>query len=283
MAGQIVGEDPSDVWQSEDGAQWKLINPEAAFPPRADHAATVHNDLMWLVGGRNGKLYINDTLYNDVWYSNNGKDWLSATKAAPFSPRSSHTLTTFKGRMYLIGGQNTLVGNDLNSDVWVSGDGENWSLTTANAPFKERTNHTALVHDNKLWVIGGYGQDHDSSDLDFRNDVWYTTNGSTWVQAISNADFSPRSGHTSISYGGYIWVVGGYAGDGKYLNDIWRSSDGITWAKVQGDKNFGTRSDHSSVVFNKRFWVLGGYPIISYPTKTGFYIEGSYSDVWSLE
>lgn len=288
MAGQVSGSTfvnggtPSDVWQSENGTSWNLVNPKAEFPPRADHAATVHDDRMWLVGGRHGNVAIGDTLYNDVWFSKNGKEWLSATNKAAFSPRSSHTLTTFKGRMWLIGGQNTLQGNDLNKDVWVSGDGKNWSLATANAPFGERTNHSAVVHDNKLWVIGGYGQGPDSSNSDYRNDVWYTADGFTWVQATSKANFSPRSSHTSVSYNGYLWVIGGHVGQAKYSNEIWRSSDGVFWTKVKEVKGFNPRSEHTSVAFNKGFWALGGNPLITYPTKNGVFSQGNYSDVWAF-
>lgn len=288
MAGQVSsgnsnnGFKPSDVWKSEDGTSWKLVNSKADFPPRSDHAATVYDDRMWLVGGADGLLYINDTLYNDVWHSKNGKDWLPTTKKAAFTPRSGHTLNTFKNRMWLIGGKNTTDGVELNRDVWVSGDGEIWSLATANAPFGERTNHSAVVHDNKLWVIGGYGKDQDSSNSDFKNDVWYTANGFTWVQATSNANFSPRSRLTSVSYDGYLWVIGGQVGQGKYLNDIWRSSDGIFWTKVKEIEGFGKRSEHTSVVFDKRFWAMGGHPLISYPTKDGVFTQGRYSDVWAF-
>ncbi len=288
IAGQVVGSNtvngdtPNDVWATENGTSWKLVQPSAAFNPRADHATTVHNGFMWLVAGRHGKLTINDTLYNDVWYSKNGKDWLSATKKANFTPRSSHTLSTFKGRMWLIGGQNTFQGNELNKDVWVSGDGKNWSLATANAPFGEVANHTTVVHDNKLWVIGGYGEDQKSSNYNFRNDVWYTIDGFTWTQATPQADFSPRSGHTAISYDNYLWVIGGKVGQGKYSNDIWRSSDGVDWVKVKKANDFGSRSDHTSVVFNKQFWAIAGQPLISYPTKNGVFTQGNYSDIWAF-
>ncbi len=280
MAGQKLGPDPNDVWQSEDGKEWKLVNPDAAFSARADHAATVHDGKMWLAGGRNGNL-LDFQIFNDVWYSKDGISWEAATKEAAFPPRNRHTLTTFKDRMWVIGGAGSLTGDqDLKADVWVSGDGSNWASFLQNAPFGKRADHTALVHDDKLWVIGGYVNGKPGNG--FQNDVWYTEDGISWILATPNADFTPRAGHTAVSYNGYMWVIAGYAGNAKFLNDIWRSNDGISWEKVSVDAGFTTRADHTSVVFDNRFWAITGYPLISYPTKTGVYTEGRHSDVWSF-
>ncbi len=280
MAGQKLGPDPNDVWQSENGKEWKLVNPNAAFSPRSDHAATVHDEKMWIVGGRYGNLSNFET-FNDVWFSKDGENWEPATKEAAFSKRSRHTLTTFKGRMWVIGGAGSLIGDqDYKADVWVSGDGENWVPFLQNAPFGKRADHTALVYDDKLWVIGGYVKGKLGEG--FRNDVWYTEDGINWILATPNAKFPPRSSHTTVSYDGYMWVIAGYTGNAKFLNDIWRSSDGVTWDKVSVDSDFKTRAEHTSVVFDNRFWAITGYPLISYPTKTGVYTEGRYSDVWSF-
>lgn len=280
IAGDIIGPNPNDVWQSKDGQEWKLVNPNAAFSSRSDHAITAHDGKMWVTGGRNGTL-LDFEIFNDVWSSKDGQTWEAATTEAAFPPRSRHTLTTFNGRMWVIGGAGSLTGNqDFKADVWASGDGSNWTSFLQNAPFGKRADHTALVYDHKLWVIGGYVKDELGGD--FKNDVWYTEDGSSWILATPNADFTPRSSHTSVTYNGYMWVIAGYAGNAKFLNDIWRSKDGITWKKVKTSNDFRSRAEHTSVVFNKRFWALSGYPLISNPTKTGIYTSGYYSDVWSF-
>ncbi len=280
ISGQIIGPKPNDVWQSEDGKNWKLVNPNTQFSARSDHAATAYEGKMWLSGGRNGTP-ADFEIFNDVWYSKDGETWEAATKEAAFPPRSRHTLTTFKGRMWVIGGAGSLIGDqDFKADVWASGDGSNWASFLQNAPFGKRADHTALVHDNKLWVIGGYTKGELGDG--FKNDVWYTEDGSNWILATPNAEFTPRLGHTAVSYNGYMWVIAGYAGNAKFLNDIWRSKDGISWKKVKVSNDFKSRAEHTSVVFDDRFWAIAGYPIISFPTKTGIYTEGYYSDVWAF-
>jgi len=86
---------------------------------------------------------------------------------------------------------------------------------TANADFSGRPEHTSVVFNNKMWVIGGI----DGGNR--LNDVWQSSDGITWSQATDNAPFIRRSGHTSIVLDDKIWVVGGYDGGVTHLNDVW--------------------------------------------------------------
>jgi hypothetical protein len=47
---------------------------------------------------------------------------------------------------------------------------QNWLQTTPAAPFSARSDHTTVVFDNKIWVIGG----RDGGGV--KNDVWYSDN-----------------------------------------------------------------------------------------------------------
>ncbi|KAK3575720.1 hypothetical protein CHS0354_030052 [Potamilus streckersoni] len=42
------------------------------------------------------------------------------------------------------------------NDVWKSSDGITWTLVNASAGFSARYQHTAVVYDSAMWVIGGY-------------------------------------------------------------------------------------------------------------------------------
>lgn len=40
--------------------------------------------------------------------------------------------------------------------VWWSTDGLEWYASTLTAPWANRMLHAGLVHDGRLWVVGGY-------------------------------------------------------------------------------------------------------------------------------
>jgi hypothetical protein len=80
------------------------------------------------------------------------------------------------------------------NDVWYSSDGANWIQATNSAGWSSRDGHTSVVHDNKMWVIGG----------DYLNDVWYSGmplqipegTQSWWVTAFDRAGNFRRSTET---------------------------------------------------------------------------------------
>ncbi|MDO6472334.1 kelch repeat-containing protein [Maribacter sp. 1_MG-2023] len=121
---------------------------------------------------------------------------------------------------------------------------------TENAAFSERTDHTSVVFDNKIWVIGGY------DGFSYLNDIWQSSDGETWTQITAEAPFHRRSGHTSVVFNNEIYVIGGFTGV-DFLRDIWKSSDGETWAKITGASPFPQNGLHSAVVFKDKLWVIG--------------------------
>ena len=131
-----------------------------------------------------------------------------------------------------------------------------------------RNNHSSVVFDGKLWVIGG---DDGTDRLD---DVWSSSDGVTWEETSSSAAWSARRGHSSVVFDDKLWVIGGNAGSGNYFDDVWSSEDGVTWEEAEkpvGESRWSARQYHSSVVFDGKMWVIGG-------------TDGSRrKDVWSSE
>jgi len=93
------------------------------------------------------------------------------------------------------------------------------------------------------------------------NDVWYSTNGTTWTQATAHAAWSPRRSHTSVVYDGKMWVIGGTDGQGHAFDDVWYSRNGTSWslATARGPWTSGVLN-HASVVFDEKMWVVAGSP-----------------------
>ncbi len=135
-----------------------------------------------------------------------------------------------------------------------------WIQATDSAGWSARSNHSSVVFDNKIWVIGGY------DPTGFKRDVWFSTDGVTWTQATNSAGWSPRHKHSSVVFDNKIWVIGGYGiGSPYYKNDVWYSTDGVNWIQVTDSAGWSKRNDHSSVVFDNKIWVLGGYGSVGQP------------------
>ena len=131
--------------------------------------------------------------------------------------RMGHTATLWKGEKVLIfGGENEhraylsdLIIFDLNSAYWHQPD-------LNGTPPRGRARHSAVIHDDKLFIIGGLTGPENSTVL---NDMCYldlkTWNWSrTWR-------FVPRFDHISWIWGGRLWVFGGLGEGMERANDIW--------------------------------------------------------------
>ncbi|REJ89153.1 MAG: galactose oxidase [Planctomycetota bacterium] len=145
----------NDVWCSADGEHWEQVTESADWSPRAYHQAVVLNDRIYVMGGGN---YVPEyQAYNDVWSSADGKTWRQETDAAPWHARLWFSATTYRDRMWVVGGWS----NDPSTnwgDVWYSADGKEWKQLESETTWKERHEHSVFVFQDKLWVAGGHAQ-----------------------------------------------------------------------------------------------------------------------------
>jgi hypothetical protein len=192
-----------------------------------------------------------------------------ATSTAEFGQRYSHTSVVFNNKMWVISGYIwTGNGGEMPSYVWYSEDGISWLPAAQQPASLWMYQHTSLVFDSKMWIIGG------SDGSRCLNEVWFSSDGITWTRAISTAQFPPRVCHTSVVFNNRMWVIGGY--DNAYVsNDVWYSTDGITWIQATDNAGFSPRCGHSSVVFDNKMWVIGGDNMFF----NNLY-NTSYNDVW---
>jgi hypothetical protein len=92
--------------------------------------------------------------------------------------------------------------------------------------------------------LGGY-----DDNLDYKNDVWKSSDGVTWIKVVDNPPWTPRRAHQVISHGGYLWVLGG-DGTGGMTSDVWRSSDGDNWIEVTPKAKWAARFDHNTISYD---------------------------------
>ena len=102
-----------------------------------------------------------------------------------------------------------------------------------------------------MFVMGGYDG---SSRL---NDVWSSSDGSTWNLLTGTAGWSARNAHTSVVYDNQMFVMGGYDRSTR-LNDVW---------------SMGLVSDSTSIVTSESsvetkaigaVWIVGHLAVLGY-------------------
>ena len=197
-------------------------------------------------------------------------------EAAPFLRVDGHQLAVFKDKMWLLGGwlgrfdhdKASFVqgGNYWTSQVWYTSDGKNWE-SGGDAPWAGRHGFGCVVHDDKLWVIGG----------DQHTDVWNTQDGIHWNKVMEKVPWGERYFPYIVSFKGKIWVMGGiritFPGSemrDKY-NDIWSSTDGIHWEREVEFVKWAPRGlITGTAVLNDALYIYGGCILYSY----------AYNDVW---
>lgn len=250
---------PRDVWASEDGGNWTMIQSAAPWIHSDLPMNLTFADKMWIMGGWfNGRLP-GHSAGNQVWCSDNGREWTLATDRAAWSPRCAGVVVEFRGRMWLMGGtENYYFGDDqsLKNDVWSSAKGHTWKLESAQAAWKPRAYHQAVVLGNRIFLMGGgnYVPNHVA-----RNDVWSSVDGVQWSLETESAPWAPRLWFSAVTYRDRIWVLGGWSKEHGNFGDVWHSRDGRHWQRFQTATCWKPRHEHSALVFRDKLWVAGGH------------------------
>ena len=212
-----------------------------------------------------------------------------ATNSAEFGRRGAHSSVVFNDKVWVISGrvfdaEDNYLGEP--NDVWNSDDGVNWTLVTSNANFPGRSRHSSVVFDNKIWILGGFGETgkltdiwnsedgmnwtlvSDNNVLDFDDDivmvfdnklwriddsVWFSEDGVVWSLAYNNS----RIEGSLVSYQDKILVV-----DLKD-SEVHISEDGFNWETLENNLNT-LLTDVSSIdedinVFDNKMWSLGSF------------------------
>jgi hypothetical protein len=207
--GRLPGHGASgEVWSSTDGVNWTMVTKKAGWSPRIAAGVVAFKGRMWILGGTEDYYFGDDTsLKNDVWSSADGKEWKRETANAPWSPRAYHAAVVHDGKLWVIGGGNYVPKYHASNDVWSSPDGVNWQQVTDRAPWDPRIWFSAVVHRDRMWVLGGW------SNNPARNwgDVWHSRDGRRWTQLRSNVVWKERHEHSAYVFRDKIWVAGGHA------------------------------------------------------------------------
>ena len=290
------------------GARWSQIdarpNDEATLDApwlgRGSFSTVVHNGKMYLmggvaeIGGESGEL-------KDVWTSTDGTIWAElnrqeeTTGAGLWSARASFGLFSLNGNMFLIGGAHFIMEADgtrgLNflNDVWASSDGMIWRKQDAGemegaAPWSARGSFATVMHQNRVFIMGGLVELTATGGGTAVNDVWSSGNGQNW-EKVGDASWSARMASAVVSHKDKLFLFGGKSFTNPNLRDVWSSEDGRTWTQVDANggaegKNapWGGRSSHVAFSDGERMYVAGGTAVEGTGANTKI---SSFNDVWA--
>lgn len=112
-----------------------------------------------------------------------------------------------------------------------------------------RAFHRMIVHENRLYVTGGYDG---TSAL---NDCWVYDG--KWTRVATDIG-GARYGHVMWSFNGRLYISGGTDGT-TIFDDVWTSAEGSHWDRVLDDNNTLSRSFAAGCVYDNKMYLTGGY------------------------
>lgn len=262
--------------------EWQLVTLKAAFAPRDGAGALTFAGKMWLLGGWNPaaaqREFFPRVCNNEVWSSADGATW-TLVRANTFKDRSfdasadwegRHTAgyAVFRERLWIIGGDCNQ--GHYQNDVWSSTNGAAWTHVNQGraVPWGPRALHYTVVHDDRMWVIGGQTMPgFAKADEVFYRDLWTTADGVSWTKIEPQSPCWSARGMIggSAVMGGRIWILGGGTYDTpqtparKFHNDVWSSADGVRWTQHTAAAPWPPRQYHDVAAWDGRLWVLEGY------------------------
>ncbi len=212
----VQGDYQMDVWNSTDGAHWSRVSAAASYAPRVLHSTLSFGGSLLTIGGQNW----DGRFFNDTWASTDGVAWQERTSATPrFSGRGVVCGSAVLGdRVWMVGGgryDTVTTPWEGFGDVWSSPDGATWEkIGDDAAPWSPRTYHDVVVHDGRIFVIGGYAPDMGNLD-----DIWYSDDGENWY-LLPAAGFPARHAASTWSYHGALYI--GFGNTEGFNADMWR-------------------------------------------------------------
>jgi hypothetical protein len=148
---------------------------------------------------------------------------------------------------------------------------KSWSQVTSNAAWDVRFGQTSVVANNRIWIMGGYG------NSGVKNDIWSSSvnSGSSWSMASTSTSnmWSPRATAASVVFGGKIWVMGGFDANFNGLSDVWRSNNNSasSWTQISSSTPWSARQGLAITAFRpsnnnsnrpglmpEKMWISGG-------------------------
>eukprot|EP01080_Neovahlkampfia_damariscottae_P008339 gene8339-163_t len=115
---------------------------------------------------------------------------------------------------------------------------------------------TVVLHQNFIYVYGGYDEDTISTTEDFFK---FNLISKQWDLVNAKNSPGPRMGHSSIMYDGNMYLFSGWNHGGK--NDLWKFDfETLSWEQINYNSLYTTKNRyyHSSIVYKNHIYFIFG-------------------------
>ena len=228
----------------EDNKHWYELRLRGKLPERRGYnSCFVHESTLYIYGGHDIREGSMDTLWKlpldtlrDLSLpeaqqeKNCGWTQVSYAGKEQPGPLAHHSSVEYNGKMFLFGGSNLEYDNkllfslDLKSYEW------RVVKTTGDQGPKTRDEHSAVVHEKRMVVYGGFVEGA------IQNDMWaLNLDNFAWEEMQQGEKLPPaRAGHSTVLCEGAMWVFGGKDEENNKLNDLWKFDfASSTWEEVK--------------------------------------------------
>lgn len=238
ISGELPGDQPlvGDVF-------FAAINPDGSLGtwvkttslPRytSDHAFTVLNNKIYVIGGRGpSTIFYKEVYFADINPDGTLGNWRNTTPLP--SSRAGARAVALNNRIYVVGGHSEETGYVATNTVFytsVDSDGNlgNWS-TASPLPFITMR-HTALVLEDHIFVFGGHqGGTGQATVLNTTCGAKVNVDGSLENWYSYGPLFDEICQHASVTWQGYVYVVGGFSANGSPRDTVYVSR--LTWRSL---------------------------------------------------
>lgn len=236
-------------------AKWSLLKPKSKDTPgkKSAHSAVLFRDSMLLFGGKCD----DSTRCADIWNLDlRTLVWkLERVSGDVPSKRSSHSAVMYKDCMIVFGGFDGYFTQSHMNDLYVYKPLQKvWiKLNPKGEPPSPRGVHSAVVHNNSMYVFGG------EDDFVVHNDLYeYKILQNSWHKIEQYCDVpTPRCAARSVVIGDKIFLAGGESRNNCCDGNLFEFHIPTgKWKELK--QSIGKRSDHSMVVEDNVCYVFGG-------------------------
>ncbi|XP_033132668.1 rab9 effector protein with kelch motifs isoform X2 [Brassica rapa] len=225
---------------------WKCQSVRGEAPaPREGHSATLVGKRLFVFGGCGKSSDVNDEIYYNDLYVLNTETYVwkrAATIGIPPSARDSHTCSSWKNKIVVIGGED---GHDyylsdvhiLDTDTFV------WKeVNTSGQLLTPRAGHVTISLGKNLYVFGGFTDAQNLYDdlyvLDLDTCVWSKV---LTIGEGPSARFSSAGACLDPHRSGFLVFVGGCNKNLEALDDMFYLHTGLGY-DARLDQNVGSMS-----------------------------------------
>src|SRR5262249_7600558 len=144
-------------------------------------------------------------------------DWVKVTDRAGWQARDSSGEVVYKDRLWLIGGWVHSFAAPPRGG-WRLPNGAPRALATTEAAGENSDPPVTLVFGDRMWLMGGWYNGR-LAGHGATNEVWSSTDGTTWEPVTRCAGWSPRLAAGAVVFNERMWILGGtenyYFGDDR--------------------------------------------------------------------